>query len=77
MGKKPGVTDGCLIWVLPLLTVVFVGVFIIGLFFSAPLMQAVTFTLGTAFVLVLIMLGIEILTGLFHIEPPDDQQKTP
>ncbi|HBC44683.1 TPA: hypothetical protein DCZ81_00755 [Candidatus Collierbacteria bacterium] len=75
--NKRGVTDGCLVLVVPLVVFVFVAVFVFGLFFNAPLMQAVTVTLGTTFILVLIMLGIEIVTGIFHIEPPDDQRKTP
>lgn len=75
--NKPGVTDGCLVLVVPLLIAVFIAVFVFGLFTNAPLMQAVIITLGVALVLVFIMLMIEILTGIFHIEPPDDERKTP
>ena len=78
MGKRPGVTDGCLLTTIPLMVVVFVGTLIFGVIFGAPLIWVVKATLGVAFVMVIIMLVIEIFTGIFHIDPPpDDQQKTP
>lgn len=72
MNKRPGVTDGCLLTTIPLVIVVFIAVFVFGAIVGAPLMKAVILTLDTTFVLVLIMLGIEVLTGIFHIEPPMD-----
>lgn len=72
--NKPSVTGGCWVFTVPFVFVVFVAAFIFGLIFGAPLMQAVVYTLGVLFVLVLVMLGIEVLTGLFHIEPDNDRK---
>lgn len=75
--NKPGVTDGCLVLVVPLVLLVFAGTSVFGMIIGMPLTFATSATLGTAFVLVFIMLGIEVLTGIFHIEPPDNERKTP
>lgn len=77
MNKKPGVTDGCLVLVVPLVLLVFVGAIIFGLITGMPMMSALNITLGTVFVLVFVMLMIEIFTGIFHIDPPGDGRKTP
>ena len=69
MDKNEGVTDGCFFFAVVIVVLVFIGALIFGAVIGAPVVFTLNITLGTAFVLVLIMLGIETLTGIFHIEP--------